>query len=123
MKVDYAALGKRIRDERMRLHLSQNGVAELAGISTSFYGKIERGETKASLETFVAIVCVLNVSADALLVDALRHNPISDAERRRFISYVRTAHDVNEEMLQCFFRETAEHKEKTGTAVSEQAED
>ena len=51
--------------------LTQKEVAERAGISLPFYGHIERGTRKASLETTVDIANALGVSTDMLLQDSL----------------------------------------------------
>ena len=50
----------------MKANLTQEKLAELAGISPSFVGHIERGEKKASLETMVHIAAVLNTTTDYL---------------------------------------------------------
>ena len=68
--VDYAGLGKRIRKNRKLLHLTQEELADLAGISLSFMGHIERGSRKASIETLVNIAAALNVSIDWLMLDS-----------------------------------------------------
>ncbi|MEA5069461.1 MAG: helix-turn-helix transcriptional regulator, partial [Christensenellaceae bacterium] len=53
--MDYRSLGMRIRKQRKNLHLTQEELAERAGISLSFLGHIERGTRKASLETLVSL--------------------------------------------------------------------
>ena len=69
--MDYLRLGQRIRRQRKLLGLTQKEVAERAGISLPFYGHIERGTRKASLETTVDIANALGVSTDMLLQDSL----------------------------------------------------
>ena len=69
--MDYLRLGQRIRRQRKLIGLTQKEVAERAGISLPFYGHIERGTRKASLETVVGIANALNVSTDLLLQDSL----------------------------------------------------
>ncbi|MBQ2433145.1 MAG: helix-turn-helix transcriptional regulator, partial [Clostridia bacterium] len=53
--MNYNALGKRIREQRRALGLTQEQLAEKVGVSLSFIGHIERGSRKASLDTLVAI--------------------------------------------------------------------
>ena len=65
--MDYEAIGRRIRQARIKNGLSQEETAELAHISLSFYGHIERGTRKMSMETFAAICSALNCSADFIL--------------------------------------------------------
>ena len=66
MDIDYESIGRRVREKRRERHLTQETVAELAGISSSFVGHIERGEKIPSLQTMVRIGEALNVSLDYL---------------------------------------------------------
>lgn len=52
-------LGERVRDERLRLNLSQEEIAHLAGMNVSNYGKIERGLGNPNFHTLVRIAAVL----------------------------------------------------------------
>jgi transcriptional regulator with XRE-family HTH domain len=65
--MDYVLLGKRVRIRRMVLELTQEGLAEKIGVSTSFIGHIERGSRKLSVETLYALCKALDTSADFLL--------------------------------------------------------
>lgn len=67
MKIDYTHMGKRIRDRRKELHLTQEALAEQTGISTPFLGHIERGSRIASLDTLLAICIALDVSMDFII--------------------------------------------------------
>lgn len=67
----YDKLGERIRQQRVLANLTQERLAERAGISLSFLGHIERGSRKASLETIVNISNALKVSPSLLLQDSL----------------------------------------------------
>lgn len=69
--MDCLRLGQRIRKQRKLMGMTQKDVAEKVGISLPFYGHIERGTRKASLETMVSIANALGVSADTLLQDSL----------------------------------------------------
>ena len=69
--MNYNALGKRIREHRRALGLTQEQLAERTGVSLSFIGHIERGTRKASLDTLVAISNALNLSPAVLLQDSL----------------------------------------------------
>ena len=52
-----AALGKRVRDYRLRSRLTQEELAELAGVSTLTLKKLESGKlTNIGLGNFVAIL-------------------------------------------------------------------
>lgn len=65
--MDYSALGKRVRISRKVLGLTQEKLAEIVDVSTSFIGHIERGTRKLSVETLASICKVLGVSADFLM--------------------------------------------------------
>ncbi|MDD3437082.1 MAG: helix-turn-helix transcriptional regulator [Candidatus Gastranaerophilales bacterium] len=60
--------GNNLRAERARLGLSQEKLAELAGLSCfTHIGKIERGEINAKLTTIVKLLKALNLPFDELL--------------------------------------------------------
>ena len=67
MEMDYAAIGRKIRERRMRKGWTQAKFAERIGRSVAFVGHIEQGTRKLSVETLVNIVRVLRCSADELL--------------------------------------------------------
>ena len=73
--MDYEALGRRIRSQRKLLGMTQEELAEKAGVSCSFIGHIERGTRKLSLETLVRLSDAMNISCDALLQDSLKTAP------------------------------------------------
>lgn len=60
-------LGKRIRERRLALHLSQEEVAEMAGISAYTVGRIESGRMAMSVGTFKKLVQALEVDVGVLL--------------------------------------------------------
>lgn len=62
--MDYIAMGKRIRRQRRWMDLSQEQLAEIVDVSTSFIGHIERGTRVPSLDTAWRICKVLDVSMD-----------------------------------------------------------
>lgn len=68
----YAQLGRRIKQQRTLARMTQEKLAEKAGISLSFLGHIERGTRKASLDTLVKICNALNISPNLLLQDSLK---------------------------------------------------
>ncbi|WP_160690094.1 helix-turn-helix transcriptional regulator [Clostridium sp. C2-6-12] len=67
--MDYIMLGKRIKEERLKLNLTQEQLAEAVNISTSYMGQIERGERNVTLDTLLRITYKLNVSVDYILND------------------------------------------------------
>jgi len=67
----YESIGKNLRKYRLEKKLRQEDLAERAGLSTNYIGMVERGEKIPSLETFITILNVLEVSADMVLSDVL----------------------------------------------------
>jgi len=63
-------MGKNIRAARKSKNLTIETLSELAGISESFLGTVERGESSVSIETLINLCRVLNVSTDSLIFDS-----------------------------------------------------
>ena len=72
--MDYKLLGSKIRNERLRMELTQAQLSEKVDVTTAYIGQIERGIRKFSIETLVDIATVLNVSVDFLLRDNMPDN-------------------------------------------------
>ena len=71
MKIDYIAIGMRIRQYRKSKGLTQQVLAELSNQEPSNISHIERGATKLSLPTIVNIANALEVTVDDLLCDSV----------------------------------------------------
>lgn len=69
--MDYIALGRRIREERLKLNLTQERLAEDVDLSPAYIGQIERGERSLTLEKLVAVVNRLGVTVDYMLSDSV----------------------------------------------------
>ena len=65
--MNHDLLGIRIREERIKHHLTQEKLAEEVQLSTAYIGQIERNERSLTLENLVAIANRLNVTIDSLL--------------------------------------------------------
>lgn len=71
MKLDYCAIGMRIKERRMKKEWSQEMLASTVGISNPHMSNIERGKTKVSLATLIDIANALDMTFDALICDNL----------------------------------------------------
>lgn len=60
-------LGRVIRLERERRQLSQEALAELAGINRSFIGEIERGEATPTIATLQKLADALGMKLSELI--------------------------------------------------------
>ena len=69
--MDYVRLGQRIREERLKLGLTQARLAEDVDISEAYVGQIERGERNLALDTLVRLSNRLGASVDYLLKDSV----------------------------------------------------
>jgi transcriptional regulator with XRE-family HTH domain len=56
----YVEIGKKLKEIRERLDLTQQKVADTADISPHFLSRLESGKEKASLETLVKLSQALN---------------------------------------------------------------
>ncbi len=71
MTLEKAALGKRIREARVKKGYTQRTLASEAGIGLMYLGEIERGIKMPSLSIFIKIIEALDISADYVLRDEL----------------------------------------------------
>lgn len=62
----YKEVGRKIREYRIKLGLTQEELADKAEIHYSFLGHIERGTKKASLDTINKIANALDIQIDRL---------------------------------------------------------
>lgn len=63
----YQRIGRRIRAQRKLQRMTQEVLAQKAGISLSFLGHIERGTRKLSVDTLFNLCMALDCSADMLM--------------------------------------------------------
>ena len=84
--MDYKVLGRRIREERLRLSLTQARLAEDIDISEAYMGAIERGERSLTLDTLVRLVKRLGVTIDYMLADYVPDSDMNILEQFRQIT-------------------------------------
>lgn len=76
--MNYELLGKQIRKHRKEKGYTLEKLAEKLDVSTTFIGQIERAKGIPSLETFLKIANVLEVSTDNLLFGNLNSKAGND---------------------------------------------
>ena len=69
--MDKLTIGNRIKIARKERGLTQEALAERVDITLYYMGEIERGTKTPSLDLFIRLVEVLDVSADYLLRDTV----------------------------------------------------
>jgi transcriptional regulator with XRE-family HTH domain len=60
------AFGKRVREERLKQNLSQEILAEKAGVHRTYIGMIERAEKNITLTNINKIATALNIEISSL---------------------------------------------------------
>ena len=71
IELDYKALGKRIKEQRLKRHLTQEKLGEIVCVNTSNISHIERATTQVSLSSLVKIANALGTTLDQLTCDSL----------------------------------------------------
>lgn len=95
--MDYYLMGKRIREERVKLGYTQEKLAEKAGISTNFLACIEGGIRRGSFETYVKLVNVLETTLDNItrdFIDAAKTNVLKNELIRYFDMFDETEQEI-----------------------------
>ena len=67
-------VGKRIKQRREQLGLTQEQFAEKLGVATNYISTIERGASFPRYEKLVAIINALETSADAIFCVVVTHS-------------------------------------------------
>ena len=87
MKLDYKAIGKRIKIARIKADLTQEALAERVGLSITHISNIETGNSKLSLPAIVALANALSASVDEFLCDnVLRSKEVFSKEIQDIVS-------------------------------------
>ena len=71
--MDRTALGKRIRESRIKKGYTQQILADLSDIGVVYISEIERGIKMPSMNIFIKIIDALDVSADYILRDEISY--------------------------------------------------
>ena len=98
-------LSQMIRDKRKELSISQEKLAEMVGVTTSFVGQVERGESQPSIETLFAFVQCLKLDVTDLffgIVDSQKSvqeicdiaQRMDDKKRHLLVAYARLLLDL-----------------------------
>ncbi|HIW74464.1 MAG TPA: helix-turn-helix domain-containing protein [Firmicutes bacterium] len=71
--MDKKAVGRRIKQLRKQKGLTQEEIAELLGLSTTYYAAVEQGTSFPRLDNLVAIINCIGASADQIFMDVIDH--------------------------------------------------
>ena len=92
-------IGENIRAARKNKNLTIETLSELAGISDSFLGTVERGESSISIETLINLCKALDVSADSLIMHGEESTPALFDKRDTLLTMLKNATDKELDFL------------------------
>ena len=105
-------IGKRIKECRERLGLTQEQFAEKTGLTINYISTVERGASFPRCEKLITIMNTLQVSADAIFCDVLTHS--SDYKTSKLSSELSTlppeAQNRILQMVELMIRQEKENK-------------
>ena len=82
-KNTYRNIGKRIKENREALSLTQVELAKMIGTSVTYISSVERGLSFPRGEKLIALLNALNVSADSVFCDVIQ----ASAKHRASVLY------------------------------------
>lgn len=96
-QLDFASIGQRIREIRIRKGLTQEYLAEMTDVNVSHISNIETNKVKVSLTLLVNICNVLGTTVDFVLKSEYEHaNSVLEQE---LLETIRTLDDAKKEQL------------------------
>lgn len=107
--MDRAFLGKRIRQERLKNKLTQEQLAEMIDVSTTYIGFIERGERSVTLEKIIDISAILHVSVDTLISPSPNGSP-EESQTSELNNLWKTASPDERELILSLIRSVLNYK-------------
>ncbi|WP_431918127.1 helix-turn-helix domain-containing protein [Micromonospora wenchangensis] len=69
LRAQHLRFGQRVRDLRQARRLSQEDLAELAGVHRTYVSSLERGQRNVGLDNILAIAAALGVPASELFTE------------------------------------------------------
>ena len=66
-EIDYVLIGKRVKETRTQMKVSQATLAEMTGLSVTYISHIETAHKRASLTSLISIANAAGISVDELL--------------------------------------------------------
>ena len=68
--INYAAIGQRVKEYRIKACLTQSELAEALDVSTGYISQIECGHTQVSLNRLDSIASIINTKIENLISDS-----------------------------------------------------
>ena len=86
MKIDYTAVGEKIRDARLNARITQEVLAEKTDLSITHISAIGNASTGVSLQALTNIASELRISIDFLVFDSRHSNLVIESEIKNILS-------------------------------------
>jgi transcriptional regulator with XRE-family HTH domain len=105
--IDIKAVGVNIADIRRKNNLTQEQLAELAGLSTNYIARVERGEIQNfSAINMLRIAAALDVSIDELAEGAHEKEKLKSKPHRKELNKLldQMGHETSELLSQSFIK-------------------
>lgn len=96
MVFDAGGFGQRLRQYRIRNHMTQDDLAEKIDTATSSISHLENGTHSPSLKTLIKLCNTLGIGVDDLLADSL---PVRDSYLERDIAELLSDCNPNEKRI------------------------
>ena len=74
----YVKIGERLRKQRRIMGLTQEQAAELLGVSTTYYGEIQRGNRKLTIPRILTVYEKMNLEPTYLLTGEILTDKVYD---------------------------------------------
>jgi len=100
-------LGKRIREERKKHNLTQEQLAELLSVSTTYIGYVERGERNLTLPKLTQLAAILGVTIEELMSSPAAMTP--SAKEQKLLKLFSTATDTQKDLILSMAQLITEH--------------
>ena len=99
MKEPLKYIGENIRNARQSKNLTIEQLAELADISDSFLGVVERGTSGISIETLISIALALDITSDSLIMDKSEPSNITASKKDTLLALLQKSDDSEIDFL------------------------
>ena len=99
MKEPLKYIGENIRNARQSKNLTIEQLAELADISDSFLGVVERGTSGISIETLISIALALDVTSDSLIMEKSAPPKITAMKKDTLLALLQKSDDSELDFL------------------------
>ncbi|MDR1701472.1 MAG: helix-turn-helix domain-containing protein [Sporomusaceae bacterium] len=99
MKNNLKYIGKNIRTTRKNKNLTLEMLSKIIGISESFLGTVERGESSLSIETLIGVCKALGVSSDSIILNRAEQSAALNGKKDTLFTLLNNASDAELDFL------------------------